>query len=116
MTTFTIKPEIRKEIAEAIVKESHPGYDTRYCGAHYAVDTDGDNELDAVMLKGATAQWNPWSDGDTAIAVSDFYQDSGADFDPTPDPDLSDDEDAASEAAVNLALDELPTTYTVEEE
>ena len=86
MTTFTIKPEIRQEIAEAIVKQSHPGYDTRYYGEYYAVDTDGDNELDAVMFKGATAQWEPWSGGDAAIAVSDFYQDSGADFDPSPDP------------------------------
>ena len=114
MATFTISANIRRDIAEAIVKESEPSYDTRYYGAHYAVDIDGDNELDAVMLKEETAPWEPWHDDAVAIAVADPY--NGETFDSSFDPDLGGTEEDAYEATVLLALDELPATYTSEEE
>lgn len=127
MTTYAISPEIREEIAKAIVAESAPDYDTRYMGSHYAVDTDGDRTLDAVMIKQETAPWAPWSDQAIAIPVADLFVDSAATFDPTPDTDLLEAEEDGSlnydeiaaeawRSAVDLALGELPETYTPTDE
>lgn len=122
MSIYKIADEIRQEIAEAIVKQSEPGYDTEYFGQAYAVDTDGDNTLDAVYFKEANAPWNPWHDNAVAFRVADLYADSDGDFDPTAEAyhdedldtgDLNDDEIAqyAYEAAVEFALSELPKTF-----
>lgn len=118
MKTYKIADDIRKEIATAIVKQSEPGYDTEYFGQAYAVDTDGDNMLDAVFFKEAQAPWDPWSDNAVAFSVADLYADSGSTFDPTPDTDLqpddlNDDEYAETVFAetVVFALSELPDTF-----
>lgn len=120
--TYKIADGIRQEIATAIVKQSEPGYDTRYMGQYYAVDTDGDNTLDAVMHRAENAPWNPWHDSATAFPVADLYADSGADFDPTAESfhdedldtgDLNEEEieQYAWEAAVEFAMSELPKAF-----
>lgn len=123
MTTYKIATDIRKEIAEAVVTQSEPGYDTNYFGQTYAVDTDGDNTLDTIYFKESNAPWNPWHDNAVAFRVQDLYADSSASFDPTPDDDFCADEeesgelneeeigDIAFQAAVDLALSELPTEF-----
>jgi len=116
-----IKEIIRREIAERIVEQSGPGYDTDFMGEYYAVDTDGDGMFDAVMHKEEQAPWSPWSDDAVVVAVADFYIYSDCDFDPTPDEDLigdmdPDDDpayDAAEEAAIDLAYSELPEEYEI---
>ena len=120
MSTYKIAENIRKEIATAIVKQSEPGYDTDFFGQYWAVDTDGDNTLDAVMHKESTAPWNPWHDNATAFPVSALYEDSNADFDPTNFDFESDDvnEDEAQEIAfleaVSFAMGELPKQWNSE--
>jgi hypothetical protein len=99
---YAIAEAIKQEVAEAIVRQAAPGYDTRYHGEYYAVDTDGDGELDEVMHAEAQRQWNPWSDSATAIPVEQCVDSDGADFDPSPADGVSD-EDAFA-AAVDLAL------------
>ena len=87
MTTLKISPTIRREIAQAIVAQSHPGYMSDYMGEKFAVDTDGDGTLDTVMHRDANAPWNPWNDDAEAISVAALYEDSVCTFDPTPDED-----------------------------
>lgn len=121
MATLKIRESIRREIAQAIVKQSDPGYDTRYMGESFAVDTDGDGELDAVYFRESQAQWNPWHDEATAVSVSDIYADSGCTFDPTPEPELMGDMDPdddpayddAEQAAVDLAYSECPNEIDI---
>ena len=126
MTTYKIADGIRQEIATAIVKQSEPGYDTNFFGQYYAVDTDGDNTLDAVYHRESQAPWNPWHDNAVAIPVWALY-DGTADFDPTAESfhdedldtgDLNDEEieHYAWEAAVEFALSELPQTVDYDED
>ncbi len=127
MGTYKIASDIRQEIAEAIVKQADPGYDTDYMGQAYAVDTDGDNTIDTVYFKEAQAPWNPWHDNAIAFRVSDLYADSQCDFDPTAESFYDEDLDTgelneeeidhyAWEAAVELAMSELPTAFEPLEE
>ena len=116
MSTYKISKSIRREIAEAMVKQSAPDYDSRYFGQYFAVDTDGDNTLDTVYHKEETAPWNPWHDNAVAFPVADLY-DGSASFDPTPDQeepeDLNEDEWAEIffKEAVDFAERELPSKY-----
>ena len=59
MSIYTIRQGIRQEIAAAVVRQSEPGYDTQYHGEYFAVDTDDDDEFDAVMYRGATLRGIP---------------------------------------------------------
>ncbi len=114
MTTIKISPTIRREIAQAIVAQSHPGYMSDYMGEKFAVDTDGDGTLDTVMHREGNAPWNPWNDDAEAISVAALYEDSVCTFDPTPDeddgiePDDSPVWDDCEAAAIDLAMNELP--------
>jgi hypothetical protein len=107
MTTYTIAADIRRKIAEAIVTEEAPGYARQYRGQYYAVDTNGDNELDAVMFRESTAQWNPWHDTSTAISVEEIYADVDADFSDEVEEGYEDD-------AIDFAEGELPEAYNAE--
>ena len=122
MTIYKIAQDIREDIAKAIVKQSEPGYDTNYYGQYYAVDTNSDNTLDAVMHRESNAPWNPWHDNAVAFPISALFDDSNADFDPTSETyhdedldtgDLNEDEieQYAYEAAVEFALTELPKVW-----
>lgn len=126
MTTLQIPRNLRREIAERMVRQSHPGFDPDEYGQWYVIDTDGDNELDHLhlMWKASAAPWNPWDDKAVAVPVTALYRDSLCDFDPTPNFDLMDesyagDKDAydlaAWQAAVDLAEAELPDEYTIPE-
>lgn len=120
---YKIAAYIRREIAEAIVKQSAPDYDVQYFGQAYAVDTDGDNTLDAVYFREAQALWDPWHDNATAFSVADLYADSACTFDPTPDTDLQPDDlndeeyaEAVFAETVEFAMSELPDTFEPLEE
>ena len=125
MSTYKIADDIRQEIATAIVKQSDPGYDEQFFGQYFAVDTDGDMTLDAVMHRESTAPWNPWHDNAVAFPVEALF-DGTADFDPTLDSFRDDDLDTgdlnkdeleqyAWEAAVEFAMSELPKTWNSDE-
>lgn len=59
---YKIAQEIRKEIAEAIVTESEPGYSREYMGKYFVVADEGSAMLDRVVFRGGNALWNPWAD------------------------------------------------------
>lgn len=105
MKTHGIAESIKDQIAAAIVRESQPGYMRSYTGESYVVDMDGDQEFDAVIFKTATAQWNPWPDNVTALAVQALYEHCEGDVDFT----LEDGDDP--ELAEQLALEYMPDYY-----
>jgi hypothetical protein len=102
MTTYTISESIRREIAEAIIKESHPGYSREFMGCHYAVDTDKDGMFDAVMFSQDNDPWSPWADNAVAIPVADLYDDSD---------DFSEVEEGFEEDAIAFAESQLPDEW-----
>ena len=108
MKTHGIADGIKQEIAAAIVRESHPGWDRHHMGESYVVDTDGDEEFDAVIFKGATAQWNPWPDNATALSLVELYQHCEGDIDFSP---ISEDGEDMTEDAEALALEYMPDYY-----
>lgn len=89
---FRVSPAIRREIAEAAVRQAHPGWPDY--GEYYAVDTDGDRVLDTVMYWEHRAPWNPWHDRAFAVGVVRLF-DEGIDL---WDEDMTDEdiEDAVS--------------------
>lgn len=120
MSTYKISESIRREIAEAIVNQSDPGFAIGYAAEAYAVDTNGDGTLDTVYLKEPNAPWNPWHDNAVAISVEDIYAEVAASFDPTPDMDepeeLNEEEwaEAYFKEAVDFAVNEQPATVEIE--
>ncbi len=108
MKTHGISEGIKEEIAKAIVRESQPGYSRSYQGESFVVDTDGDREFDAVMFREGSAQWNPWTDSATALAVALLFEhcDGQVDFSP-----ISEDGEDMTEAAEMLALEYMPEYY-----
>ena len=113
MKTHGISEGIKEEIAKAIVRESQSEYSRSYQGESFVVDTDGDREFDAVMFREASAQWNPWHDSATALAVAALFEhcEGDVDFSLDADPDLPADEDEAEAQAVSLALEYMPDYY-----
>lgn len=103
MSEYLIGHNIRKQIAEAMIRESAAGWDRQHMGQSYAVDTRNSGTLDAVFFKEAQAPWNPWPDSATAFPVAALYQGSDADF--------SEGEDGFEEDAIFFALSELPETH-----
>lgn len=120
MATYKIHESIRRDIAQAIVEQSDPGFAIGYAAEAYAVDTDADGTLDAVYLKEPTAPWNPWHDNAVAVSVEEIYSGVDATFDPTPDTekpeDLNEDEwaEAYFKEAVDFAVIEQPMTVEIE--
>ena len=105
MKTHGIADSIKNEIAAAIVRESQPGFDRMYMGQSFVVDMDGDQEFDAVIFKGATAQWNPWPDNVTALEVAALFEHCEGEVDFTIE--AGDD----PEMAEQLALEYMPDYY-----
>lgn len=70
---FTIADAITTELAEKFALTQHAGYDTRYQGDYYAVDTDGDGVLDAVYHAEDARQFNPWHDNAVAVPASECF-------------------------------------------
>jgi hypothetical protein len=94
---LTIASSIKREIAEAVLRESEPGYHGQ--GRYYAVSSRDDGLLDVVRFKETNAMWDPWHDNATAIAVGYLVDDSV---------DLSSDEEVEPEQwddAVNFVVD-----------
>lgn len=103
MATYAISPMIRRQIAAAMVRESHPGYDRQHMGQSYAVALGQNDTLNAVFFKEATAQWDPWPDNAQAVPVAALYQGSDADFGEV--------EEGFEDDAVFFAASELPELY-----
>lgn len=103
MATYLISPMIHQQIAEAMVRESHPGYDRQHMGQSYAVAVGQNDTLNAVYFKEATAQWNPWPDNAEAVPVAALYEGTGYDF--------SDVEDGFEDDAIATARFALPELY-----
>jgi hypothetical protein len=80
MPTYAIAAEIKTELAEKFAESQHIGYDTRYRGDYYAVDTDGDGLLDSVYHAEENRQWNPWSDSAVAVPASACFDHDGYDY------------------------------------
>lgn len=107
-----IAEDIKRDIAEAMVNQSHPAHDSRYHGEKYIVDTDGDGVADRIFHKEGTALWNPWGENaeyasvDSIIAMFEWEDFWGFD-----------DEDEAEEHhedAVNFALGYVPDEVSAE--
>jgi hypothetical protein len=110
MSIYTIRQGIRQEIATVVVRQAEPGYDTWYYGEYFAVDTDNDNEFDAVMYREGNAPWNPWGDDAVAVPVAELFS-STVGFDPTLYDGTA---DFAFDEAVSFALSELPQEWDSE--
>ena len=106
---ITISDSIKQEIAERVVEQAHPGYDTGYLGEWYIVDGA------RLMHRQRTAPWDPWHDGADVISVEDLvFAIGGAEADRADfDAGNYDDEDEV-EAAVMFALDYIPDSYDAE--
>lgn len=78
--TYTISPAIKDELATAFAATQHIAYVAEIRGDWYAVDTDGDGVLDAVMHAEHTRQWNPWSDNAVAIPAAECFDHDSADY------------------------------------
>ena len=107
---ITINDSIKQEIAERVIEQAHPGYDSGYMGQWYVVDGE------RVQHAQSQRQFDPWHDGADVISVEDLLFWAGgagndrADF----GVDNYDDEDEI-EAAVLFALGYIPDSYDAEE-
>ena len=72
-------PSFRREVAEAVVREAHPGYSIVCQGGYYADPVDG-----RVYFREAQAAWNPWSDDVDfrIVGVEQLVDNDGNDFSP----------------------------------
>ena len=92
MSTYTIHRCIKRQIAEAFLLSNNEDW--------FAVDTDDDNDFDAVMFRGPDATWNPWPHDARAVPVVDLL---GGYI-----PDGS----QVKEVAVALAMCEIPDRFS----
>lgn len=99
MTTITINPSIKGDIAEKIVEQAHPGYSAEYMGAWF---TDGDR----LYHRESHAPWNPWSDDAVVVAVDDLIDLSAIDPDPSVDWSVFRDQIETWRAGLDLGADE----------
>lgn len=119
---YQIDKSIRRDVAKCMVKMSDPGYLKEIQGDWYVVDTDGDQMFDTIMDREYSAPWNPWPDNAVAIPLDALYDHSSAVFDWTECMDCFEGtpseeekfEQAAYEAAILLAADELLDEYEID--
>lgn len=78
-------PKFRREVAEKVVSEAHPGYHGQ--GYYYADPVEG-----KVYYKETTAAWNPWNDsiGWRIVGVEALVNQDSNDFSPEVDWDVVD--------------------------
>jgi len=102
-----INPTIRREIAEKVVEQAHPGYSYPYQGQWY---TDGQR----LYHVEEHAPWMPWSDDAVVVSVDDLVfeyggADDSCDFSPVDERDGSD----ITEAAIDFCLAYVPSQIEI---
>lgn len=106
---ITISDNIKQEIAERVVEQAHPGYDSGYMGQWYVVDGE------RVMHAQRQRQFDPWHDGADVISVDDLVFWAGGAEEDQADFDAGNyDDENEVEAAVSFALGYIPSNYDAE--
>ena len=71
MNIIKIDPSIKRQIAQAVVAEAHPGFSSQYMASHFVVNGN------RVVAAEPNRQWDPWPDNANIIGVDYLVNEVG---------------------------------------